>query len=114
MAYFDEFQPALLIADVELPAMDGLTLLKKLGEDPIPSPPSSSPERVAKSTPSPQSKRALSGTLRSCSMPPCYMRSLSALSARYRNTASAILLQSLLQERAVANAAVPKAFGAGR
>jgi len=33
LACFSEFRPAVLIADVELPSMDGLELLRKLGEE---------------------------------------------------------------------------------
>src|SRR3984957_16358685 len=33
LARFSEFRPAVLIADVELPGMDGLTLLDRLGEE---------------------------------------------------------------------------------
>src|SRR6202795_2690760 len=33
LARFSEYRPAALIADVELPGMDGLTLLARLGED---------------------------------------------------------------------------------
>src|SRR3954469_12250016 len=33
LARFSEYHPAALIADVELPGMDGLTLLDKLGEE---------------------------------------------------------------------------------
>src|SRR5580704_11709895 len=33
LARFSEYQPAVLIADVELPGMDGLTLLKRLGDE---------------------------------------------------------------------------------
>jgi DNA-binding NtrC family response regulator len=33
LARFSEFRPAVLIADVELPGMDGLTLLSRLGEE---------------------------------------------------------------------------------
>src|SRR5271154_385628 len=33
LARFSEFRPAVLIADVELPGMDGLTLLGRLGEE---------------------------------------------------------------------------------
>jgi DNA-binding response OmpR family regulator len=33
LTYFYEYQPALLITDVELPGMDGLTLLSRLGDE---------------------------------------------------------------------------------
>jgi DNA-binding NtrC family response regulator len=33
LAHFSEYRPAILIADVELPGMDGLTLLSSLGEE---------------------------------------------------------------------------------
>src|SRR6202161_2694660 len=33
LARFSEYRPAVLIADGELPGMDGLTLLKRLGEE---------------------------------------------------------------------------------
>src|ERR1700726_3956609 len=33
LAHFSEYRPAILIADVELPGMDGLTLLTRLGEE---------------------------------------------------------------------------------
>src|SRR5262249_22990909 len=33
LARFSEYRPAVVIADVELPGMDGLTLLRRLGDD---------------------------------------------------------------------------------
>ena len=33
LAKFQEFQPSLILADVELPGMNGLDLLKQLGDD---------------------------------------------------------------------------------
>ena len=65
LAKFGSFQPDTLIADVELPGMNGLDLLGQLGSELTDVPRSSSPGRAAKSARWRPSNPARSGTSKS-------------------------------------------------